>query len=67
VHWVVKGTGLGCSSAIRAPKLGIPPDTIIGFGKTEVFEFTLTEPGRVAYRCAMGMYSGTMTAIAPPP
>jgi sulfite exporter TauE/SafE/copper chaperone CopZ len=66
VRWVVKGTGLGCSSAIRAPKLGVPPDTIIGFGKTEVFQFTLVKPGRVTYRCAMGMYSGTMTAIARP-
>jgi sulfite exporter TauE/SafE/copper chaperone CopZ len=66
VRWVVNGTGLGCSSAIRAPKLGVPPDTIIGFGKSEVFTFTLARPGRVTYRCAMGMYSGTMTAIARP-
>jgi sulfite exporter TauE/SafE/copper chaperone CopZ len=66
VRWVVTGTNLGCASALRAPSLGVPPDTIIGFGKTEVFEFTLDEPGRVTYRCAMGMYSGTMTAIVAP-
>lgn len=66
VRWEITGTGLGCSSAIRAPELGVPPDTLIGFGKTEEFDFTLGEPGRVTYRCAMGMYSGTMTAIAPP-
>jgi len=66
VHWEITGTGLGCSSAIHAPELGVPPNTLIGFGKTSEFDFTLDKPGRVAYRCVMGMYSGTMTAIAPP-
>ena len=66
VRWEITGASLGCSSAIHAPELGVPPNTIIGFGKTEEFDFTLDKPGRVAYRCVMGMYSGTMTAIAPP-
>ena len=66
VRWEVTGTGMGCASALRAPSLGVPSDTVIFVGETEVFEFTLDEPGRVTYRCAMGMYSGTITAIAPP-
>jgi hypothetical protein len=66
VRWAVTGTSMGCASALRAPTLGVPPDTIIGLGETEIFEFVLDKPGRVTYRCAMGMYSGTMTAIAPP-
>jgi sulfite exporter TauE/SafE/copper chaperone CopZ len=67
VRWEITGTGLGCSSAIHAPELGVPPDTLIGYGKTEEFDFTLSKPGKVTYRCVMGMYSGTMTAISPPP
>ncbi len=67
VRWEITGAGLGCSSAIHAPELGVPPDTLIGYGKTETFDFTLRAPGKVTYRCVMGMYSGTMTAIAPPP
>ncbi|HEX7589644.1 MAG TPA: sulfite exporter TauE/SafE family protein [Demequinaceae bacterium] len=67
VRWEITGNGLGCSSAIHAPELGVPPDTLIGYGKTEEFTFTLRKPGRVTYTCVMGMYSGTMTAIAPPP
>jgi sulfite exporter TauE/SafE/copper chaperone CopZ len=67
VRWEITGAGLGCSSAIHAPELGVPPDTLIGIGTTEEFDFTLSKPGKVTYRCVMGMYSGTMTAIAPPP
>jgi sulfite exporter TauE/SafE/copper chaperone CopZ len=67
VQWEVDANGLTCASALVAPSLGVPPDTIVWPGETSTFTFTLDQPGAVEFACSMRMYFGSVTAIAPPP
>ena len=53
--------GLGCTSAFRIPQLGI--SQTLAQNMTTAVEFTPTKPGKIAWTCSMGMYSGTIEVI----
>lgn len=53
--------GLGCTSIFRIPQLGI--QVSLQQSPTQTVEFTPTQPGKITYTCAMGMYSGVIEII----
>lgn len=53
--------GLGCTSAFRIPQLGISQTLVQN--QTTAVEFTPTKPGKIAWTCSMGMYSGVIEVI----
>lgn len=61
VTWVLDPDGAGCANLVEAESLGLGQLNAI-FGKV-TSTFTLTKVGTYQYHCAMGMYSGTVTAI----
>jgi sulfite exporter TauE/SafE/copper chaperone CopZ len=63
VRWTFDVQGFGCASALNASKLGIEEYIYLDPGESSV-DFTLPEPGVYPFSCAMGMYTGTITAIA---
>ncbi len=64
VRWVVHSTApLSCPAALRAPAIGVSATLHEG---DNVFEFTPQQPGTIEFHCAMGMYSGEITAVPRP-
>jgi len=51
----------GCARAFTIPELNISK-TLAATG-TQTVEFTPTKPGRLAYACGMGMYTGQFTVV----
>ncbi len=51
----------GCARAFTVPDYGI--SKILPETGEEVIEFTPKKPGRLAYSCSMGMYTGEFTVI----
>lgn len=51
----------GCTRAFTVPSLRI--SKILPPTGTDVIEFTPTQPGRLAYTCSMGMYTGAFQVI----
>ncbi|OGY78633.1 MAG: hypothetical protein A3B74_04620 [Candidatus Kerfeldbacteria bacterium RIFCSPHIGHO2_02_FULL_42_14] len=61
VRWEVDGTNAyGCASVLVSRKLGIQKLLQPGIN---LFEFTPTEPGEIAFSCSMGMYRGSFTVL----
>jgi uncharacterized protein len=63
--WLIEGTSqFNCSAALRAPDLGVAVNLTEG-------ENTVPLPalaaGTVHFTCAMGMYSGNLLVVDPPP
>ncbi|KKQ36394.1 MAG: hypothetical protein US53_C0054G0007, partial [Candidatus Woesebacteria bacterium GW2011_GWA1_37_7] len=56
----VKDEGSGCMSTIYIPQLTDNPQ-FLEKGKTLVFEFTPSKPGKYPITCAMGVPRGTIT------
>jgi len=56
----VKDEGSGCMSTIYIPQLTNEPQ-FLEKGKTLVFEFTPSKPGKYPITCAMGVPRGTIT------
>lgn len=50
-----------CASAFRIPSLGISKN--FKANETEIITFTPQEPGRIAFSCSMGMYTGVIEVI----
>ena len=53
--------GYGCTAAFRIPQLGI--SKILAQNQTTAVEFTPKSPGKLAWTCSMGMYSGIIEVI----
>jgi len=53
--------GLGCTSQVRIPSLGLSRD--LPLNGTGTLAFTPTQPGKVIWTCSMGMYSGVIEVI----
>ncbi len=51
----------GCARAFTIPTFNI--STVLPESGTEIVEFTPTKPGRLAYTCSMGMYTGSFDVI----
>ena len=63
--WLIEGTSqLFCSAFLRVPSLGL--DITVAPGSNTVALPALDE-GVTPFTCVMGMYSGTLVAIEPPP
>lgn len=56
-----KGGGLGCTSQIRIPQLGISRDVSLN-GKASI-AFTPAKAGKITWTCSMGMYYGIIEVI----
>jgi len=52
---------IGCTAAFRIPSLGITKQ--LGPSSTDTIEFTPKNPGKIAFTCSMGMYSGVIEVI----
>lgn len=63
VRWEIDSVAAGCASALYAPAMGL--GTVLLQPGVNVVTFTPTEPGRLHYSCAMGMYTGYVDVIAP--
>lgn len=62
VRWEVDAINAGgCTSVLVSRQLGI--QKLLTPGKN-VFEFTPTEPGEIAFSCSMGMFRGSFTVLA---
>jgi len=53
--------GLGCTSVLRIPQLGIIKS--LQKDSTDLIEFTPKSPGKIAFSCSMGMYRGVIEVI----
>jgi hypothetical protein len=60
VTWVLDPVGVGCASIVNADSLGLGQLNAI-YERVES-DFTPAETGTFTYQCAMGMYSGSITA-----
>jgi len=61
VRWEVDASqAAGCERALVSRKLGI--NTVLKQG-VNVFEFTPSELGTIAFSCSMGMYTGQFTVV----
>lgn len=63
VRWEIESVAVSCAASLYAPDLGIEP-MVLEPGTT-VIELVLEEPGTYRYSCGMGMYWGSITAVAP--
>lgn len=64
VQWEIDSQALSCAASLYAPDLAI--DYMGLEPGVTTLSFTLDEPGVYVYTCAMGMFAGTITAVAPP-
>jgi sulfite exporter TauE/SafE/copper chaperone CopZ/plastocyanin len=64
VQWEIDSQALSCAASLYAPDLGV--DYMGLEPGVTTLSFTLDEPGVYVYTCAMGMFAGTITAVAPP-
>ena len=53
--------GYGCTAAFRIPQLGIAKT--LPQNQTTAVEFTPKSPGKLAWTCSMGMYTGVIEVI----
>lgn len=53
--------GLGCTSVLRIPQLGIVKT--LQKDSTDSIEFTPQNPGKIAFTCSMGMFRGVIEVI----
>ncbi|HLD64146.1 MAG TPA: sulfite exporter TauE/SafE family protein [Candidatus Peribacteraceae bacterium] len=61
VRWTIDGTGAaGCTRGFVIPNLNI--SKVLDSGPN-VIEFTVPEPGQIAFSCTMGMVRGTLNVI----
>lgn len=62
--WVIEGTApFSCSMALRVPDLEVGVNLVEG---PNSLDLPAMEPGTTQFMCAMGMYTGTLTAVTPP-
>lgn len=64
VTWVLDPVGVGCASLVDADSMGL--GRLNAISDKVVSEITLTEAKTYEFHCAMGMYSGSITAIERP-
>lgn len=64
VTWVLDPVGVGCASLVDAGSMGL--GRLNAISEKVSSEFTPTEAKTYEYHCAMGMYSGSITAIERP-
>ncbi|MCL3862765.1 sulfite exporter TauE/SafE family protein [Actinotalea sp. K2] len=64
VRWEIDSVAASCAGALYLPALGM--GTVLLEPGVNVLTFTPTEPGRLHYSCAMGMYTGVIDVIAAP-
>lgn len=58
-------SGRGCTQSFTIPKLGI--QKVVPLGTTATIQFTApSQPGKLAYTCSMGMYSGEFDVVNSP-
>lgn len=63
VRWEIDSQAASCASAISARDLGLT--TFLLDPGVNTVDFTPPAPGHYRYSCAMGMYWGSLTVIAP--
>jgi sulfite exporter TauE/SafE len=62
IRWEIEASGgYSCAAALRVPSLGIKADLFEG-GR-HVLQLPALRPGVTTFRCAMGMYTGTLRAV----
>jgi uncharacterized protein len=66
VRWEIDSVEPSCASALYAPQLGLGELPMLLGSGTNVVEFTVDEPGRFHYSCAMGMHPGVIDVIEAP-
>ncbi|MDR2565626.1 MAG: sulfite exporter TauE/SafE family protein [Bifidobacteriaceae bacterium] len=64
VRWEVDSQALGCASIMNLEAMGL--GTVRLQTGLNVFEFTPTEVGALAYTCGMGMFPARIDVIEPP-
>ncbi len=63
--WLIEGTSqFSCSAALRVPDLGVAVNLAEG---ENTVPLPAMKAGTVHFTCAMGMYSGNLLAVEPPP
>ncbi|HET7763372.1 MAG TPA: sulfite exporter TauE/SafE family protein [Phycicoccus sp.] len=63
--WVIDGTSpLDCSAYLRVPDLGVSVNLVEG---PNTVDLPALQTGEVPFTCVMGMYSGTLVVVDPPP
>jgi sulfite exporter TauE/SafE/copper chaperone CopZ/plastocyanin len=65
IEWQIDSVAIGCASSLYAPDLGL--ESMVLDSGVNTLTLTLEEPGTYSYSCGMGMYKGTITAVAAPP
>ncbi|MDR1077917.1 MAG: sulfite exporter TauE/SafE family protein [Propionibacteriaceae bacterium] len=65
VRWQIESTSLGCASALDLRPFGLNR-LVLQPGQTSTVEFTIDQPGDIAYTCSMGMYRAWFHVVAPP-
>jgi sulfite exporter TauE/SafE/copper chaperone CopZ len=64
VRWEIDSQSLGCASTMNLQAMGL--GTVSLQDGLNVFEFTPTEVGALAYTCGMGMFPARIDVIEPP-
>jgi sulfite exporter TauE/SafE/copper chaperone CopZ len=65
ITWVINGTSpYDCSAFLRVPSLGVTANLASG---SNTVLLPALEAGVTPFTCVMGMYSGTLVAVEPPP
>jgi len=64
VRWTLDPLVVSCAGIVDGDAVGV--GRIEALYEDAVAEFTIDEPGTYTFNCAMGMYSGTITAIEAP-
>ena len=64
-RWVIEATSqFDCSASIRVPDLALKIDLAQG---TNTVDLHTLDAGTLPFTCVMGMYSGTLVVVDPPP
>jgi uncharacterized protein len=64
IEWQIDSVALSCAASLYAPDLGI--ESMALDSGVNTLTLTLDKPGTYSYTCGMGMYSGSITAVAAP-
>jgi sulfite exporter TauE/SafE/copper chaperone CopZ len=64
IRWVITGTSpYDCSAFLRVPGLGVTANLVTG---ENIVDLPALESGVTPFTCVMGMYNGTLVAVAQP-
>ncbi len=65
ITWAINATSpYDCSAFLRVPDLGVTANLVAGANSVDL---PALKAGTTSFTCVMGMYSGTLVAVEPPP